>query len=410
MGMNDAFRPLFRAGLLAAATLLPGAAAPPRLRTVFVIAMENHDWVDGTTAQLLGNPAAPFLNALVAGRLPISAETAYAAAYHNVLATPSGHNPHVHPSEPNYLWSKAGTDFGVRNDHDPYDPRGPTVQRTRDHLTGLMLRGGIAWRSYQEDTDLRGEDGAVENIPAPGPLWTVPLRSVSGRFARGVNEYNHAPFYAYAPKHNPPVFFEDSNGGNDPSPANPLARHYAPLQQLAPDLAAGAVARYNWITPDLYNDMHSPLPGGYRLGDGTVLHGDAAEIRQGDDFLARIVPLIMASRAYRDGGAIILWWDETEGGDDPSRTIPEIVISPDAKGNAYTNDIRYTHSSDLLSWQELFNVGPCLRDACNATDLSDLFRPGAIPSGISNTIPEPAAAPLLAGGLLGLGLIRRRRG
>jgi hypothetical protein len=32
--------------------------------------------------------------------------------------------------------------------------------------------------------------------------------------------------------------------------------------------------------------------------------------------------------------------------------------------------------------QEVFGVGPCLRDACNATDLSDLFVSGAIPSGI----------------------------
>jgi hypothetical protein len=29
-------------------------------------------------------------------------------------------------------------------------------------------------------------------------------------------------------------------------------------------------------------------------------------------------------------------------------------ISPDAKGNAYTNNILYTHSSDLLTMQEIF--------------------------------------------------------
>ena len=54
------------------------------------------------------------------------------------------------------------------------------------------------------------------------------------------------------------------------------------------------------------------------------------------------------------------------------------MISPDAKGNAYTSNILYTHSSDLLTMQEIFNVGPCLRDTCNATDLSDLFVAGAI--------------------------------
>ena len=39
----------------------------------------------------------------------ISEQVAYATAYHNVLATPSGNNPDIHPSEPNYIWAEAGT-------------------------------------------------------------------------------------------------------------------------------------------------------------------------------------------------------------------------------------------------------------------------------------------------------------
>ena len=33
----------------------------------------------------------------------------------------------------------------------------------------------------------------------------------------------------YATKHNPQIFFSDTNGGNDNTPANPGAGKYAPL-------------------------------------------------------------------------------------------------------------------------------------------------------------------------------------
>ncbi len=215
------------------------------------------------------------------------------------------------------------------------------------------------------------------------------MRSFAGKFGNGTNEYNSSDRYAYGAKHNPAVFFATTNGGNNATSKNRRAQNYAPLQQLQADLANGTVANYNWITPNLYNDMHSPPPTGFTY-NGAHLTGDAAQIAQGDNFLSKIIPMIASSQAYKDDGLIILWWDETEGGDDASHTIGEIVISPDAKGNAYTNQIRYTHSSDLLTMQKIFNVGPCLRDACGANDLSDLFVPGAIPDQITNNVRELA--------------------
>jgi hypothetical protein len=110
--------------------------------------------------------------------------------------------------------------------------------------------------------------------------------------------------------------------------------------------------------------------------------GDQAAIAQGDNFLSILVPQIMVSKAYQNNGAIIIWWDETEGDqnrDDSNHLLEEIVISPLAKGNAYTNKIKYTHSSDLLTMEKLFNVGPCLSAACHAATLSDLFQLNAIP-------------------------------
>ncbi|HVB34949.1 MAG TPA: alkaline phosphatase family protein [Patescibacteria group bacterium] len=381
---------------------------PSRIRHVFVIALENHNWtqpatVPGWFQAIYKNQHAPFINSLVNGTarafidgrvVDISKQVAYATAYHNVLATPSGSNPHIHPSEPNYLWAEAGTNFGVRNDDDPYKDHPPNVQNTTQHLTGLLQKARLTWRSYQEDIDLiRNANGKLINVPLPEKDWTVPLKSISGLFASGeyLNAYNDSGQYAYAPKHNPPVFFTDTNGGGNPTTANPMAKHYAPLQQLAFDLASGRVADYNWITPDLYNEMHSWLHAGF-----AGLTGDAARIRAADNTLSRLVPLIMSSKAYQDGGAIILWWDETEPdgrpGDNPDdfkHTLPEIIISPlahpNVNGRPYASAIDYTHSSDLRTMQEIFHVevtggsSPYLGDAANAHDLSALFRPGVIP-------------------------------
>src|SRR5262249_55469963 len=156
------------------------------------------------------------------------------------------------------------------------------------------------------------------NVPLPRASWTVPLLNLSGVFtAGGLNAYNYAPQFNYAAKHNPMVFFTDTNGGCDMTTANPLRTQDAPLQQLALDLQNNAVAEYNWITPNQFNDMHTTLSNGYGGAVGTPDKGDGGRIAQGDNFLARLVPLIMASAAYKHDGIIVLWWDESEGGDTP---------------------------------------------------------------------------------------------
>jgi phosphatidylinositol-3-phosphatase len=352
------------------------------VKKVFVIAMENHNWTQPSTQtsphQIFQNLAAPFINSLINGTSGISSQVAYANGYINAAVGD-------HPSEPNYMWAEAGTNFGVANDDDPYhkDCSPDTVQSTTHHLTGYLAIAGKSWRSYQEDTDV----DLTSNTPLPMSSWTVPLVSHSGVFTAppGVNAYNYSNQYNYAAKHDPMVFFTDTNGGCNTTASNPQRLNYAPLQQLALDLANNTVADYNWITPDQYNDQHSTLANGYGQFPNAPATSDFANIAQGDNFLARIVPLIMDSDAYRDHGLIVLWWDESEGGDDPTRTLPFIIISKDAHKNVngvpYSNTIQYSHSSFLRTMQEIFDVDPkhgfsFLGAAATATDLSDLFGPG----------------------------------
>jgi hypothetical protein len=354
----------------------PGA---DRGRTVFVIAMENHNWTQplSTTSpqQIFRNPNAPFLNSLITGTSGISDQVAYATHYLNAGIG-------IHPSEPSYIWAEAGDNLGVFNDDTPYhaDCTPDSVRDTKQHLSAFLTKSGRVWKSYQEDTDV----DLTTNAPLPKTAWTVPLLNLSGTFsAGGLNAYNYATQFNYAAKHNPMVFFTDTNGGCDVTTGNRLRGHYAPLQQLALDLQDDDVADYNWITPNQFNDMHTTLSNGYGGAPGTPDKTDSGRIAQGDNFLARVVPLVMASDAYKRNGVIVLWWDESEGGDTPDFTLPFIVISRDAHQNVhglpFASHVELSHSSTLRSMQEIFNVDPShgypwLGAAATANDLSELIK------------------------------------
>jgi hypothetical protein len=272
-------------------------------KTVFLIVMENHNWSD-----IKGSSSAPYINSTL---LPMAS---HAEQYYNP--------PGMHPSEPNYLWMEAGTNFGITNDDDP----AANHQSSKLHLVTLLNNAHITWKSYQED--ISGSE--------------CPLTSSDN----------------YAAKHNPMVFFDDVTNTNDPQSAYCIA-HVRPYSELRTDLQKNTVARYNFITPNLCNDMHDPCAP---LND---------PVKQGDSWLAQNLPMILNSEAYKQGGIIFITWDEGEGGDGP---IGLIVLSPHARGNDYSNTIHYTHSSLLRTLEEIYGVSPMLGAAAQARDLSDLFK------------------------------------
>jgi len=270
--------------------------------------MENHNWTGGKgRTSIKGNPSAPYINNTL---LPMAS---HAEQYFNP--------PGIHPSLPNYLWLEAGMNFGILDDNSP----SVNSQPTTSHLVTLLNNTGISWKAYEEDIT-----GTV-----------CPLTDVA----------------EYAVKHDPFVYFDDVTNNKDPNSAYCVA-HVRPYSELAGDLSAGTVARYNFITPNLCDDMHDrckPLRNA---------------IKQGDTWLSNNVPAILASSAYQNGGALFITWDEAATGDGP---IGMIVLSPFAKGNGYNNSLYYDHGSTLLSFEEIFGVSPFLGDAANETDLSDLF-------------------------------------
>jgi hypothetical protein len=341
---------------------------------VFLILMENHNWTQpasapaGTPPQIEGNPSAPYINNT------LTKIGAFANNYENAAVGD-------HPSEPNYIWLEAGTNFGMSTDADPgkgtvpaspFSPNGTNLY-TAPSFTQQLDQAGISWKSYQEDIDINTTNGEV----LPQSQWTAGITSSSGTESDGTQ-------FNYAPKHNPDVFFTYNVGATAANGFTPQANdpfgvaHNQPLQQFYQDLFTGNVGKFNYITPDQYNDMHS------------LRNGSTDQIAQGDKWLSQNIPIIMSSQAYKNNGVIMVVWDETEGGDTSQYTMPFFLISPLAKAG-FSNNVLYTHSSTLKTLEEIEGVG-ALSDASQtgyfaANDLSGLFQSGVLtPSALEGKV------------------------
>jgi len=213
----------------------------------------------------------------------------------------------VHPSEPNYIWMVAGENFGVLDDDDPVSH----PIDAKSHIADQLEAAGMTWKAYEES-----------------------MGDPCGLQSHGT----------YAAKHNPFIYFQDINGwdGKQFQPSQRCNEHVVDYSELDKDLAANNIPKYVFITPNLQNDMH----------DGSIAQGDA--------WLSREVPKILASDAFNKGGVLFLTWDEGSGtvthNDDP----PMIVISPHAK-RGFTSQTPFNASSYLKTVQKILGLAslPC---------------------------------------------------
>ena len=313
--------------------LVPGVsnAQMSKVKTVWVILMENHNWKGNNAGaafgapDIKGNPLAPYING------ELLQTSAHAENYYN----PPGN----HPSLPNYLWLEAGTNFGILADILPTDNRLATTQ----HLAALLEAKGISWRAYAEPDF---GNPVFDNCPLDFSEIDV----------------NHLGFDYFA---------DTTNNFNPLSPH--CIGHVRPYYQLATDLADHTSARYNFITPNLCHDGHegvSPCPR-TESADNTS---------RSDTWLKQNVPLILESREYKEAGALFIIWDEGEdSGKFSDGPVGMFLLSRFAKGGghrAYYNSIHYDHSSTLKTLQEIFDVEPLLGAAADpkTKDLSDFFK------------------------------------
>jgi hypothetical protein len=187
----------------------------------------------------------------------------------------------------------------------------------------------------------------------------------------------------YATRHNPFVYFHSII--DTPS----CAANVVPLDQLAVDLAhVSTTPNYAFITPNLCEDGH----------DAPCVDGRPGGLESADLFLQEWVPRILASRAFRRRGLLIVTFDEGEVGGSgfdssaccnepsgPNTALPGItgpgggrvgavLISRFIKPGS-VNDTPYNHYALLRSVEDLFgldHIGYAAQDGLAAFD-TDVF-------------------------------------
>jgi hypothetical protein len=248
--------------------------------------------------EVIGSPQAPYLNRL-------ARTYAFASRFFALQR----------PSLPNYLGLTSGTTFGLTRNCTDCSFRGRNI-------VDQLERARISWKAYMESmptTCFRGPE-------APGD---------------------------YVKEHNPFVYYP--NVASNPR----RCRNVVSFDALERDLAAKALPRYVWISPNNCHNSHN------------------CSIRDGDRFLSRLVPRLL--RAIGPRGVIFLTYDE---GNDRSGCcggavgghIATVVAGPAAR-RGVQSAIEYDLYSILRTIEEAWGL-PKLRGAgCPCTrPLSALLR------------------------------------
>jgi hypothetical protein len=216
-----------------------------------------------------------------------------------------------HPSLPNYLAMTSGSTHGITSDCPP-----SACPVSGANVFSQLSRHGLRWRSYAESMPTacdRGSAGlyAARHVPAVyyRRVWSVcggHVRSL-GRLASG-------------------------------------RLHYA--------LHHGHAPAYMFVTPNLCDDMHS------------------CPLRNGDTWLAKWIPMIVASPTYQHGHAVVfIVWDE--GGPNHNQ-VPLIVLSRYTTPGVRPHRL-LTHYSLLRATEHLLGIRRYLGKANGARGLPKAF-------------------------------------
>jgi hypothetical protein len=347
------------------------AASLPPIKHVWIITLENQDY-----ATTFGSPAAdPYLAATLPAKGALLKQ--YYGVGHesndNYIALVSGQPPNPFTQSDCQVY----TGFATGSIDDGIETGAGCVYPAGVRNIGTQLsKHKRSWRAYQEGM---GNDPSREAAACGHPDLNQPDRTQQAE-----------PGDGYATRHDPFVYFEAVTADQKycdrhvvalGSTSGALPESAVPGETgLATDLkSAKTTPAYSFITPDLCSDGHDD-PCKNRIGKGSAL----ANI---DAFLHKWVPRIRNSPAYKQGGLIVITFDESDGAQSdssaccgetagPSSPLPGItgpgggrvgavLLSPFIKPGTVTTT-PYNHYSTLASIEKIFGL-PLLGEARTVT-------------------------------------------
>lgn len=237
----------------------------------------------------------------------------------------------AHPSLPNYIAMTSGGTQGVTGDS--------SGSLSADNIYAQVKRSGREWRHYAfgmpRNCDHQDSPSSSRAIYTAHHQAAILYRNIARECARW-----------------------DVGVGDPAKVVDPTDVRRGPLARALDTNTLPAIATLE------------PADDG-----GNSRAGGEVDPVKGNAFLARWIPRITRSAAYRRGRtAIFITWDEPGdfGQNPPRQTIPTIVIAPTVRPGVRVST-RFDHYSMLRTTEELLGLRPFLGAAARAASMRTGF-------------------------------------
>jgi hypothetical protein len=324
----------------------------PGIRHIFVIVLENESF----SATYETNPN-PYLAKTLRqqGTLLSQYHGIGHVSHDNYLAMMSGQAPNPSSQSDCQQYVDFAPSPAVLTSLDQAGGAGCVFPTNVATLPDQLEKAGLSWHGYLQSmgNDLNREP---DRCGQPGASFGTGTMDPTQRAAATDQ---------YAARHNPFVYFHSLLDTGS------CERNVVPLPQLGTDLAnTASTPNLSFIVPDLCSDGHdAPCVG------KDVAGSQAGGLTSVDHFLAKWVPRIQQSPAYREGGLVIITTDEADNTDataccgeqpGPNSPLPGIsgpgggrtgtlVLGRCVRGGA-TVATPYNHYSLLRSLEDLYGL------------------------------------------------------